>query len=140
MPEPVRKPQDYGKVETFAWYIVLGETIAEASKFAGIADNTARNWMASDWWPEELVMARERIPPHMISRALSGIIHSMNERNVATCKWVAERMIDALASPAKREPQEVSEKRTVPGFSIGTEGDINRFLGVGEVIEVEEDE
>ncbi len=139
MPEPVSKPQDYAKVEAFAWAIVLGETIAGASKFAEISDNTARNWLASDWWQEEWQAARARIPSHMAARALNGLIRAMNDplHYASACKWVAERVIDGLGPPSRKdEPQ----RKLEPGFSMESEGAIRKFLGVGDLPDTEEDE
>ena len=115
----VKKPQRPEKVEAAAWYCVLGQSTFSAAKLAGIADNTLRNWMISDWWPEAIEEARQRIPEVLRGKALGGLIRGLDDADeyAVMARWVAERVIPSLRPPTQRRDH-TTDGKPLPAGSI----------------------
>jgi len=98
---PPGKPHHWETAVRSAYFILMGYTVVDAAKSAGIGHKTVHIWMKADWWQDAKDDARDRYLGTVEAETRAAILRGLQDPKeyAAMARWVAERLIPEFAPP-----------------------------------------
>ncbi len=94
------RPRRWEQGISCAYHRLIGFTIAESAKRAGVGKRTLDRWLKADWWPDACAEASSRWLGHVEERSRAQLVKGVEAGDTSIALKIIERLVPELAPPS----------------------------------------
>lgn len=85
-----------------AYLRIIGHTVEEAAKGAGVGERTLARWTVSPWWPDAEREAENRWLSGLVAHSRKAVIDAVKAGDADIGLKILERRVETLRPPTQR--------------------------------------